>query len=101
MELINCVTSQVKKHSSAFGESEFKKIRVCRGYSDTDTNPRRFRNKVKFSVDHTFRQKESKICACPTQFLSCMINFRDTLGTYAANCITHFKTSVYITMASG
>lgn len=101
MELINCVTSQVKKYNSAFGESEIKGIRVWRGYSDTYKNPRRLRNKVKFSAYHSFRQKEWKLCACSTQFVSCMINFRDTLSTYAANLITHFQTRVYLTMASG
>jgi aspartate carbamoyltransferase regulatory subunit len=97
MELINCVTSQVKKQSSAFGESEVKKIRVCCGYSDTDKNPRRLRSRVKFSAV----RQESKICACSTQFVSCMSNFRDILNTYAANCITHFQMRVYLTMASG
>jgi hypothetical protein len=101
MELINCVTSQVKKQNSAFGESEVKKIRVCCGYSDTDKNPKRLRNRLKFSACNSFRQKELQICACSTQFVSCMINFRDTLSTYAANCITHFQIRVYLTMASG
>jgi hypothetical protein len=101
MELINCVTSQVKKQSSAFGESEVKKICVCCGYSDIDKNPRRLRNRLKFIAYNSSRQKESKICACSTQFVSCMINFRDTLRTFAANCIMHFQIRVYLTMASG
>jgi hypothetical protein len=101
MALINCVASQVKKESLAFGESEVKKIRVCCGYSATDKNPRRLRNGVKCSAYNSFRQNESKICACSTQFVSCMINFRDTLSTYGANCITHFQIRVYLTMASG
>jgi len=101
MEPINCVTSQVKKQSSAFGESEVKKIRVCCGYSDTDKNPRRLRNRVKFSTYNSFRQKDSKIFASSTPFVSCMINFRDTLSTYTANCFTHCQIRVLLTMASG
>lgn len=101
MELINCVTSQVKKHSLAFGESEIKRIRVWRGYSDTYKNPRRLRNKVKCSAYHSFRQKDLKLCACSTQCVSCMINFRDTLSTYAAIFITLFQIKVYLTVASG
>jgi len=101
MEPKNCVTSQVKKESSAFGESEVKKIRVGCGYSDTDKNPRRVRNKVKLSACNSFRQKDSKICAFATQFVSCMINFRDTLSTNAVNCITRFQIRVYLTMPSG
>jgi len=101
MEPINSVTSQVKKQSSAFGESEVKKIRVCCGYSETDKNPRRLRNRVKFITYNSFRLKDSKICARSTPFVSCMINFRDTLGTYIANIVTHFQIRVYLTMASG
>jgi len=101
MALINCVTSQVKKQSSAFGDSEVKKIRVCCGYSDTDKNPKRLRNRAKFSAYNSFRQNETKICACSTHFVSCMINFRDTLSTCTANCITRFQIRAYLTMASG
>jgi hypothetical protein len=101
MEPINCVTIQVKKQSSTFGESEVTKTRVCCGYSDTGKNPRRLRNRVKFSAYNSFRQKDLNICACSTPSVSCMINFRDTLGTYAANFIMHFQIRVYLTMASG
>jgi hypothetical protein len=101
MEQTSCVRSQVKEHRSALGESRFKKFRVCCGYSDTYKNPRQLRNKVKFSACHSFTQKESKFCACSTQFVPYMINFRDTLSAYAANCITHFPIRVYFTMVSG
>jgi hypothetical protein len=101
MELMNCVTSQVKKQSSAFGDSEVKKIRVCCGYSDIDKNPRLLRKRAQFSVYNLFRQNETKICACTTHFVSCMINFRDTLGTCTANYITQFQIRAYRTTASG
>jgi hypothetical protein len=101
MEPITCVRSYVKKHSSPLGESRFKKIRVCCGYSDTDKNPRQLRNKVKFSAYHSFSQKESKLCVCLTQCMPYVVKFRDTWSAYATNSTTYFQIRVYLTMASG